>query len=163
MKNAESTIDRNAERIDELQKEKIEGQQTVIQLKDEVVMKRSNELNKIKSTVQAELKSYLSKAKKNLPTPLTRKTIEAAVKSVCDQEDRSRNLIVQGFEENCGEVHVDRVKEVREEIDEKPVMKDCVRVGVKRSGDTHTRPVKFSLSNSDHFPKCQTITHKKGA
>ncbi len=29
-------------------------------------------------------------------------------------------------------------------------MRDCVRVGVKRSGDTHPRPVKFTLSNSDH-------------
>ena len=109
------------------------------------------------------MKSYFSISKKNLPTPLTRRTIGAAVKSACDQEDRSRNLIIYGFEKNCGEVFVDGVKEVREEIDEKPVVKDCVRVGVKRSGDTHTRPVKFSLSNSDHVPKCQTITHKKSA
>ena len=29
-------------------------------------------------------------------------------------------------------------------------MRDCVRVGVKRSGDTRPRPIKFSLSNSDH-------------
>ena len=90
---AVSTIDRNAERIDVLQKE-IDDLKTIIQLKDEVVVKRSDELNEVKSTVQAEMKSYSSIVKKNLPTPLTRKTIEAAIKSVCDQEDRSRNLII---------------------------------------------------------------------
>ena len=44
----------------------------------------------------------------------------------------------------------DEVGKVLKEIDEKPVMRDCVRVGVKRSGDTRPRPIKFSLSNSDH-------------
>ena len=150
LKNAVSTIDRNTERIDELQKEKIEDQKTIIQLKDEIVMKSSDELKEVKSTVQDEMKSYSSIVKKNFPTPLTRKTIEAAVKSVCDQEDRSRNLIIYGIEETYGEVLVDRVKKVLEEIDEKPPIKDCVRVGVKRAGDTRPRPVKFSLSNSDH-------------
>ena len=45
---------------------------------------------------------------------------------------------------------LDRVEKVLEEIDEKPVVKDCVRVGMKRSGDSNLRPVKFSLSNSYH-------------
>ena len=29
-------------------------------------------------------------------------------------------------------------------------MRDCVRVGVKRSGAKHPRPIKFSLRNADH-------------
>ena len=28
--------------------------------------------------------------------------------------------------------------------------RDCVRVGVKRPGETRPRPIKFTLSNSDH-------------
>ena len=71
LKNAVSTIDRNAERIDELQKEKIDDQKTIIQLKDEVLMKRSDELNEVKSTVQAEMKSYSSIVKKSCPSTLT--------------------------------------------------------------------------------------------
>ena len=129
---------------------KIDDQKTLIPMKDEVFVKRGDELNEVKSTAQAEMKSYWSMVKKNLPNPLTRKTIKAALKSVCDQEDRSKYFIIYGIEENCSEVLVDRVKEVLEEIDEKPVVKDCVRVGVERSGDTRPRPFRFSLSNSDH-------------
>ena len=44
----------------------------------------------------------------------------------------------------------DRVEKILEEINERPVVRDCVRVGVKRSGATLPRPVKFSLSNADH-------------
>ena len=74
---AVSTIDRNAERIDKLQKEKIDDEKMIIQLKDEVVMKRSDEPNQVESAVQAEMMSYSLIVKKSLPTQLTRKTIEA--------------------------------------------------------------------------------------
>ena len=97
------------------------------------------------------MQSYSEIAKKNCPpTTLTSKIIEAAVKRVCDREDRSRNVIVYGVEETNGDVLQDKVKKILEEIDERPVMRDCVRVGVKRSGATLPRPVKFSLSNADH-------------
>ena len=88
--------------------------------------------------------------KKNCSTSVTRKTIEAAVKSVCDKEDRSKNVIIYGIEETSEEVLSDKVRTVLEEIDEKPLVRDCVRVGVKTNGDKRPRPVKFTLSNSDH-------------
>ena len=150
LKNAVSTIDRNAKRIDELQKEKIDDQKKIIHLNEKVMEKKSAELNEVKSAVKTEMKSFSSIVKKNCPPTLTRKTIEAAVKSVCDKEDRSKNIIIYGIEETSGEVLPDEVGKVLEEIDEKPVVRDCVRVGVKRSGDTRPRPVKLSLSNSDH-------------
>ena len=40
-------------------------------------------------------------------------------------------MIIYGIEESCSEVLIDRVKVVVEGIDEKPVVKDSVRVGVK--------------------------------
>ena len=150
LKNAVSSTDCNIKRIDELQREKIEDQNEIIRLKDKVIEKKSDELKEVKSTVQTEIKSFSSIVKKNIPSTVTRKTIEAAVKSVCDQEDRSKNVIIYGIEESISEVLTDEVGKVLEEIDERPVMRDCVRVGVKRSGDTRPRPIKFSLSNSDH-------------
>ena len=80
------SIDRSAKRIDELQKEKIEDQNKIIQLKDEVLERKSVVLNEVKSTVQTEVKSFSSIVKKNCPPALSKKTIEAAVKTVCDKE-----------------------------------------------------------------------------
>ena len=50
LKNAVNTIDRNAEQIDELRRDKIDDQKKIFQLKDEVFVKRSDELNEVKST-----------------------------------------------------------------------------------------------------------------
>ena len=150
LKNAVSSVDCSTKRIVELQRKKIDDQNEIIRLKDKVIEKKSDELKEVKSTVQTEIKSFSSIVKKNSPSTVTRKTIEAAVKSVCDQEDRSKNVIIYGVEESINEVLTDEVGKVLEEIDEKPVMRDCVRVGVKRSGDTRPRPIKFSLRNSDH-------------
>ena len=144
------TIERTTEQIDKLQRETIEDQKTIIGLQEQIMKKRSDELQEVKSTVQTELKSYSSMVKKNCSTTLTKKTIESAVKSACQQEDRSKNIIIYGIEETSGEVLQNRVEKVLGEIDEKPVVKDCVRVGVQKSGATRPRPVKFSLRNSDH-------------
>jgi len=112
------------------------------------------------------MKTYSSVLKNNCFTAQTRKTIEAAVKSVSEQEDRSKNGLIYEMEETSGEVLLDRVEKVLEEIDEKPVVKDCVRVGMKRSGDSNLRPVKFSLSNTDHVAQvlinAKKTSHKRG-
>ena len=70
LKNAASTFETMSKRIDELQREKIDDQRKIIQLKDEVLDKRSEELNDVKSTVQTEMKSIV----KSCPTTITRKT-----------------------------------------------------------------------------------------
>jgi hypothetical protein len=44
----------------------------------------------------------------------------------------------------------DSIEKIMGEIDEKPLVRDFFRIGVKRSGAMHARPVKFSLSNTDH-------------
>ena len=66
--------------------------------------KNSDELKDFKVTVQTEMKSYSSVLKNSCSTAHTRKAIEAAVKSVCDQEDRSKNVIIYELEETSGEV-----------------------------------------------------------
>ena len=59
-------------------------------------------------------------------------------------------MFIYGIEEKNGEVLPNEVGKVLEEIDEKPLIRDCVRVRVKNSGETRPRPIKFSLNNSDH-------------
>ena len=131
LKNAVSAIDRCAKRIDELQREKIDDQKEIIQLKDKVIAKKSDDLNEVKCTVQTEIKSFSSIVKKSCPATLSKRTIEAAVKSFSDKEDRSKNLIIYGIEETSGEVLGDKVGKVLEEIDEKPVVRDCQNWGEK--------------------------------
>ena len=135
LKNAMSNMDSIKKRVDDLQKEKINDQKEIIQLKDKIIEKKSDELNEVTSTVKTEMKSFSTIVKKNCPATLTKKTIEAAVKSACDKEDRSKNIIIYGIEESSDEVLRDKVENVLQEINEKPVVRDCVRVGFQRSGD----------------------------
>ncbi|KAL5260733.1 hypothetical protein ACHWQZ_G010775 [Mnemiopsis leidyi] len=150
LKNAMSNMDSIKKQVDDLQEEKINDQKEIIQLKDKIIEKKSDELNKVTSTVKTEMKSFSTIVKKNCHATLTKKTIEAAEKSARDKDDRSKNIIIYGIEESSDEVLRDKVENVLQEINEKPVVRDCVRVGFHRSGDQRPRPVKFSLSNSDH-------------
>ena len=98
LKKAARTIDRRTERIDELHKEKIDDQKTIIQQQQEVIKKNSDELNDVKVTVRTEMNNYSSVLKNNCFTAQTRKTIEAAVKSISEQEDRSKNGLIYEME-----------------------------------------------------------------
>ena len=57
------------------------------------------------------------------------KKIEAIFKKVADREDRCRNVILYGIQEKAEENIQDEVENVLFEIGEKPVVKDCARVG----------------------------------
>ena len=61
------------------------------------------------------------------------------MKSVCDKEDRSKNIIIYGMKGSSDEVLRDEIGKILEEIDERPVVRDCVRVGVKYSSDARPR------------------------
>ena len=51
-------------------------------------------MNEVKSTVQTEVKSFSSIVKKKCPPTLSKKTVEAAVKSVCDKEVKTLSSTV---------------------------------------------------------------------
>ena len=102
----------------------------------------------VKSTVESEMKTISSNITKTCSANMTPKRIEAAVQKVADREERSKNIIIYGLEEKTEEQLQNRVEEVLAAIGEKPLVKDCCRVGLKR--ETTTRPIKFSLSSSAH-------------
>ncbi|KAL5269346.1 hypothetical protein ACHWQZ_G002986 [Mnemiopsis leidyi] len=85
---------------------------------------------------------------KSCTAALAPKNIEAAVRKVSDKEDRTRNVIIYGVEEQENEKLKQKVENILEEIGEKPV--DFGRVGVKRSDIKASRSIKFTLSNSDY-------------
>ena len=138
------------ERVCELQEEKIDDQAKILKLQHDLIVRRDNELKAVHETVQSEMKSYSSVVSKSCSSALAPKKIEAAVRKVADKEDRSRNVIVYGVGETDNEVVKEKVESLLTEIGEKPVVRDCCRVGVKRPQVKTPRLIKFSLSNSSH-------------
>ncbi len=137
-------------RIGELQEEKIEDQARILELQRELILKREEELKAVHTTVEKEMKSYSSAVTKNCSAALSTKKIEAAVRKVVDKEDRSRNVVIYGLEESGNEKLQEKVESVLGRIGEKPVVKDCIRVGVNKPAVKLPRPIRFSLRNSDH-------------
>ena len=72
-------------------------------------MKRLVNKNKFYSS---EMKSFLSVLKKNTKPAICHKTIKAAGESVGDEEGRSKNVILCGFEGIAGEDLLGRAETV---------------------------------------------------
>ena len=127
----------------------IDLQDQVIQLKDEI---RNVETGTVTKTVQRDLKSYSAMLTQNCvaalaPTRIQKAVTKAAVEK-STEEDRSKNLIVFGLPEEADGVSVDTsVTSLLEEIDEKPPMTNCVRLGMPAQG--RLRPVKVTLESRD--------------
>ena len=142
----------------EEKKRVIELQANVIELQSKVIEKRDEELTSltaavqkevqsVQSVVETEMKSYSSALSKTCAAALAPKKIRAAVKTVSDKEDRTRNIIIYGLEELDHENLEQEVCKVLAEIDEKPVITDCCRVGIRKPDSK--RPIKFALRSSD--------------
>jgi hypothetical protein len=87
------------------------------------------------------MKSYSDVVKKSSGESVTLKKIKTVVKDIV--EDRSRNVIIFGLNESAGENLHAKVKEVFEELDEKPFFK------AERVGNNITdRPVKATMDSS---------------
>ena len=96
--------------------------------------------NGIEKTIKTEMKSYSEAVKKSSGEGVTLKNIKTVVKDFV--EDRSRNVMIFGLEETAGENLHGRVKEVFEEIKEKP------RFKAERVGKNDDRPVKVTMDSS---------------
>ena len=92
------------DRISELQGDKINDQAKILELQRDLILRRDNELKAVQNTVQTKMKSYSSVVAKNCSAALAPKKIEAAVRKVSDKDDRSRNVIIYGVEEEENEL-----------------------------------------------------------
>ena len=146
----------------------IENQQWVISLQEQIIDNKDKQLDAVqtvvKSSVESNLKeqfkSYSEAAAENvmvcqadsLAVPATLKKV---VKSVVQEEDRSRNVVIFGLPEQRDENVEERVQEVFQEIGLKPTLQ-ATRVGKIRK-DNAKRPVQVSLSSHSvvHQVLCQ--------
>ena len=165
------------ERLDKINAELLEEKKTVIDLQSKLIEKRDEELSSLRAAVkdevksvqevvETEMKSYSSALTKTCAAALAPQKIRAAVKTVSDKEDRGRNVIIYGLEDSDepDQSLEAEVQKVLSEIDEKPVIRECCRVGSKKPSSK--RPVKFTFSSCDMvnqiLRKAKSLRTKEG-
>ena len=94
------------------------------------------------------MKTYAPAVTKSCSSALAPRKNVTAVKKVTAKEERSRNIMIYGIEESQQENVLENVKTILSEIDEKPAITECRRVGTQKTGAI--RPVKFAVSSVDH-------------
>ena len=140
------------------QPEIISSQRSVIKLQAELLQCKEDQLKSLKTTVQTtvhetvqeEIRSY-SAAVKKIPSPvMSNGNLKKAVKDAIVDDDRSKNIIVFGLDEEDGECLQERITDVLQELGEKP-RADATRFGrmdKDREGKFMPRPVKVTVANS---------------
>jgi hypothetical protein len=138
------------------QKQVVELQGELLACKDEQLACKNEQLQSLQSSVKdtveeslkAEFVTYSSLFQSPAPA-IAADTVKSFVKTVVEEEDRSRSLMLFGLAESANEKLSDRVGEVFQEVGEKPRFEAC-RLG-KSSSSTDTkkvRPVRVTLSSA---------------
>ena len=133
--------------LEKLKDEKIADQAKIIELQNQVIEKKDEQLGDVKDTVSTELKLYSSVLRDSCSAALEPRKIATAVRKVAEGEDRSKNVIVFGVPEEQEEDVDSKVKLLLDKLDEKPRVSDCGRIGQAKSGVP--RPIRFKVSSPD--------------
>ena len=96
------------------------------------------------------MKNYASVVSKSCFDVFSPKGIQTVVRKVAAQEETMKNVIVYGLNETEGEDVRSKVEQVLADIDEKPAVRDCSRIGSRKEGAASARPIKFTVGSSDH-------------
>ena len=140
-----------ASSLEEIQKKLDYFQGKVISLQDELLAEKNRTIEKlvgsVQSTVQEELKSYATVVKKSCNESLAPARIQAVMRKVSSEEDRSRNLIVYGLDEAAEENTEEAVLTVIEHTGEKPKLVTCRRLGERSAGKG--RPIRVTFQSGE--------------
>ncbi len=139
-----------------LKTELIKSQQQVITLQGELLASKNDQIQSLQSsvktsveeTVKAEFITYSAKLQ-TPPPSIAADTVKTFVKTVVEEEDRSRSLMLFGLPDSLNEQLTDKVNEVFQEIGEKPRF-EASRLGFSSSSGSSkkVRPVKVTFSSS---------------
>ena len=121
----------------------------IIKLQNDIIQMKTDQLEQVSSTVKCEMKSYCDIVKKSCKkAAVSPEKLKDIVKSVAEEDDKSKNLIVFGVKEEKAEDIGAIVSDLLECTGEKPHVIECTRLG--RSADNTTaRPIKVKLNSSD--------------
>ena len=136
----------------------LDNQKSLIETQNELIKCKTSKLDSVQQTVQSEIKSFSEAVKKNcVSATMSSASIKKAVKSVITENDRSKNFLIFGAQEEleCDETEFDE-KALIEDIfglikpKERPVIEKWERVGIKKPDDTGPgRPIKVTLRNPE--------------
>ncbi|KAL5270055.1 hypothetical protein ACHWQZ_G003514 [Mnemiopsis leidyi] len=132
--------------------EVVDLQRDVVKLQRELLSEKEKQLSDLRATVvasvedtvKAEFKSYSSVVQKTQSPVIAPSTLKSVVRTVVEEGDRSRSVMVFGLEEKKDEKLRDMVSELLLELNEKPKM-EVTRIG---SSTSKTRPVKVTIGSS---------------
>ena len=139
--------------LEKIKTEMITLQRTVLKLQQQLLENQSNceQLSAaVDSAVKNGIRSYSEvlsdTVRKSVPV-LSATKLKKAVKEAVSDDDRSRNVVVFGLEEQES-VHVDsQITDLFNVLDEKPSFQ-AVRIGLQPE-DESIRPVKISFRNAE--------------
>ena len=141
-------------KIEDLQEENISDKKEMITLQNKVIIMKDRDIAIIQHSVQKEIKSYssilqesCSTLQESCSTALSPKKIVTAVKKIVEEEDRSKEVVVFGVEEENGECPATKVSKILEQLEERPRITGCRRIG-QRGADLK-RPIIFSVQSAD--------------
>lgn len=139
-----------------LQSELIKSQQQVISLQDELLRCKNDEIQALQSSVQksvtesvkTEFATYSSKLQSSAPvTAANTAKLKEVVKSAVVEDTKSKNVMIFGKSEAENEDLTATVDNIMEDINEKPRILECIRVGVRQNGKQ--RPIKVRLGSAE--------------
>ena len=151
--------------IDELQRDVIDNQKITIKLQEDIIHCKDfqisgvqqaveSEMNGLKTVVQdtfkAEIKSYSAAVESSTSSSLVIPSgkLQSVAKTIVEEEDRSKHVMVFGLPESSTEPLADVATEIFQELGEKPKVVSVCRLGSVKPGIV--RPVKVALrSHSD--------------
>ena len=147
-------------KFEALNSQVMEGQAKVIALQEDIIKCKNDQLASVETIVKTEVatlqtavksefsswSSVVAQNKSQVPT-ITSAKLKEAVRSAVIDEDRSRNIIIFNKEENANEVLTQTLSGVFEDLNEKPRIIECRRIGKVQRGKP--RPIKVKLTSSD--------------
>ena len=142
--------------VDRSKSELIVAQQKVVNLQEELLEKKNEELQCLKSNVTSTVQSIVkqeirsfSEVLKSVPekSALCEERLKTVVRSAISEDDRSRNLIIYGLKEEIDEQLSEKVSSLFEKLGGIKPRVDACRIGKKKDGKV-IRPVKALFSNS---------------
>ena len=135
-----------------------EARKRIIQLQDELIDCKNNQLQalqsdvrtSVQSTVKEELRTFSAVVSSQPAPPIPTDTVKTLVKTVVEQEDRSKCVVMFGVPEEKDEGEDELLKKVDEvllEVGEKPRV-TVSRIGAKPKDPKKIRPVKVTVGSS---------------
>ena len=126
-------------------------------MNEQLDMLKNTVKSSVEDAVKAEFQSYSAVLHKNsnpFKNNVSTENLKEAVKTVVQEEDCSKNLMIFGQPENRGEdLNTITVEELFQAIREKPKSEAC-RVGQKKTDkNSTTRPVKVTAVSFDNPQK----------